>query len=121
MSIIIALYFSFKTGAAFTMNNKQVRGTLSFSGKKAELTVKTPWRDMTAEYTINGDLESFNANSLVRWAADKEISGEMTFDMNRKRMTFSLASPFYSKYFIVAMVTYIGCMHNIVLMTPVIL
>lgn len=65
---------------------------------------KDPFRDLLAQYTVTGVLNSFTGNTLIRWADDKQISGEMTFDMtNRKRVTFSLSSPFYSNYLLIGL------------------
>jgi hypothetical protein len=88
---------NFRTGAALTWNNEQVKGTITFTGKQAELNIITPWRNVDAEYTFTGEPKSFTAKSSFKWAEDQQMKAEMTFDItNDFKVTFGVSSPFYS-------------------------
>lgn len=94
------IFCSFTTRASFTWNDKQVLSTLKFGGKSADLTVRSPWRNIDADYDVSGEVKAFNAKSNLKWGEGKQVKASVNFDIKNVqgiKTSFSLESPLYSK------------------------
>ena len=97
-SLESVLLSSFTTRASFTWNNEKLTSTLRFSGKSAELTIRSPWKAIDAEYKVNGELKSFTSSSSLSWGDDK-FNTELNFDIKNvqgMKTDFKLETPMYS-------------------------
>lgn len=100
--VIFFVTFSFTNDATLSWDAQRVHSSVKFSGKEAEISVNTPWRDVLGKYTVKGDMSSFTANTLMRWAADQQISADVTFDMQKDVTgSFTIKSPFYGKTLVI--------------------
>lgn len=90
---------SFNNKASLIWDGKRIKTTASFTGKTAEISVKTPWRDVLSKYSVTGGAKSFVSNALLKWADDKEMTADMSFDITSDvKMSASIKSPFYGNY-----------------------
>lgn len=94
--LILISVHSFNNKASLTWDNQRVRSSIEFSPKVSKLTVKSPWKDVTANYKMTGTQTNFQAEALMKWAADTQMSGDLKFDMtNGMKIEFSAETPFY--------------------------
>lgn len=86
--------------ASVTWDGERIRTSVEFSGKTAEVSVKTPWRDVLAKYKLTGQTQSFTSTALLKWADDKQVTADVAFEMlDNIKTSFKLATPFYSKFY----------------------
>lgn len=101
--------YSFTTRGTVTWNDKQVLSTLKFAGRSADLTIRSPWKNIDADYEVNGEMEAFNAKSNLKWGEGEQVKATANFDIKNVRgikTSFSLESPLYSE-FVTALVDYL--------------
>jgi len=79
-------------------DRKKINAGLKFSGKEAELTVRTPWRDIMANYLVTGTTNAFTTSAKLQWAEDKTISARLNANfVNDYKLDFNAATPFFGK------------------------
>ena len=62
---------SWETGKSITA---ELKNTMSVGYMNSEVTLKTPWRDMSAKYTRDGEYKKFDSTMELSWETDKKVS-----------------------------------------------
>lgn len=66
---------------------------------QSRVVIKSPWKDVSGNYKVTGSRDNFSANTLMKWDSDKQIVGDVSFDLtNGVKVEFNAETPFYSKY-----------------------
>lgn len=90
---------SFTNKVTLTWDNQRIRSSIAFSPMQSRVVIKSPWKDVSGNYKVTGSRDNFSANALMKWDSDKQIVGDVSFDMtNGVKVEFNAETPFYSKY-----------------------
>ena len=87
------LHFSFNNRATVSWDDEKIRTVIAFTPKVSKVVVKSPWKDMSAQYKITGTQENFSSEGMMKYGAE-QVSGQMSCDLtNGVSMTGTFNAP----------------------------